>query len=129
MSPSALAWKPARDRRVRRTGSPTVDTQCYLEGVLERCSLDAIILAQIGGPDGGRRLVGSAGRPDASCSSAELERAAGALERGDEDAGLDGVDLFAHTFASAGRSYLIATAGKRIDRVRTVIADVSRILG
>ncbi len=115
MSPRSLAWKPFRDRRARRAHAPLLAAEYYLERVRERCGLPAIVLAD------GRDVLAGAG--DGLSRLAE----AGATVLGGGDATLDDADFFAHAVTIAGRSCVLASLGGRVDRVRRLEADLSRI--
>jgi len=129
MSPTTLAWRPSVDtstseRRRERSLNPATAASLYLETVLRRCVLDALVVADA---DGG--IVAYASTARSAVEPRSLARVAGAVAYGEADAGIDEVDVYAHRMDVAGRSLVLVSAGSRGDRVRVVASDLSRIFG
>lgn len=126
MSPSTLAWRPEHskksgEKRRDRSDDPTSAAIRYLDGVRRRCLLDALLLAD----REGRVLASAPGAGDLDT----LAAAGAAITRGDTNAGVDGVDVYAHRVEVAGSAAVLVSSGSRVDRVRVVAADLDRILG
>lgn len=115
MSPRSLAWKPSADRRRRRTKNPSLAASYYLSEVRERCSIEAIVLAE-----DARALSGAGDGLEDLASAGSL-----AVEGNEID--LDGVDYYAHRIDVGARTFVLATRGRRVDRLREVERDLSRI--
>lgn len=125
MSPSTLAWRPetprnSGEKRRDRSDDPKAAAVRYLDGVRRRCLLDALLLAD----RDGRVLASAPGAVDPST----LAVAGVAIARGEPDAGLDGVDVYAHRIQIGGGTAVLVSTGSRVDRVRIVAADLDRIL-
>jgi len=119
MSPRALAWKPTFDRRTHRSTHASTAARLYLERVVERCSLEAIALRSRESNEISVR-VGSEGLP--------LEQIGVSVLDGDTNAGSDDMDVFAHAVTIGNEECVLVSAGGRVDRVKTIASDLSRIL-
>jgi len=121
------------ERRHRRADVPAEALRLYLDSVAERARragrcLSALVLCDetgwlVGSLAGDRELdlprVAAVGR---WC-------AAGLGPLGDELEATGGEDLFAHPLPLHGRALTLTSVGARVRSVRTVAADVARILG
>ncbi|MFO0613102.1 MAG: hypothetical protein U0414_10960 [Polyangiaceae bacterium] len=128
MSPSTLAWRPSisinrGERRRERSDDPRAAAGLYLDAVRRRCLVDAVVVAD----RAGRVLAQSA--VDRAPRASTLAEEGAAVVRGESDAGLEGVDVFAHGIVVAGDPAVLVSAGSRVDRVSVVAADLKRILG
>jgi hypothetical protein len=127
MSPSTLAWRPSfslnrGERRRERSDDPRAAAGLYLGAVRRRCLLDAVVLAD---PRG--RVLASGGGGIADTSA--IAEAGAAVVRGDVDAGIEGLDLYAHRVTLAGDAAVLVSSGSRVDRVAVVATDLERIFG
>ena len=122
MSPRALAWKPTFDRRTHRSTHASTAARLYLERVAERCALEAIALRSRGS-SGISVRVGS----DFS-EGLLLEQIGVSVLDGDTNAGSEDMDVFAHAVTIGNEECVLVSAGGRVDRVKTVASDLSRIL-
>jgi hypothetical protein len=122
MSPTALAWKPSVDRRAYRSDAPSVAARIYLDRVRARCGLEQVVLAE------GETIV-AVSSPETECvGGAMLARIGRDIVLGESSAGLEGADVFAHAVHIGRRACVLVSVGQRVDRVRTVAADLTRIL-
>jgi hypothetical protein len=121
MSPSALAWKPSVDRRTRRSEAPSAAARHYLDRVRERCAADRIVLAE------GDAILAESSR-EAASSPVALAKVGREIVDGLLDAGWDDTDVFAHEIRIGERGCVLVSVGHRVDRVKTVAADLTRIL-
>ena len=124
MSPRALAWKPTTERRTRRSTHASTAASLYLERVRERCALDAIALRS---RDSGGISVRVASEISGTDGSALAQIGVGVLD-GDVNAGIEGMDVFAHAVTIGSEECVLVSAGGRVDRVKTIASDLSRIL-
>ncbi len=108
---------PFHDRRVRRAHSPLLAVGYYLDRVRERCDLPAIVVS-----DGTDVLAGSGVDIDA------LAAAGASMLGGDTERTLGDEDFFAHNVTIGGRASILTSRGGRVDRVRKLEADITRIL-
>jgi len=122
MSPRALAWKPTFDRRTQRSTHASTAATLYLERVLERCSLEAIALRS-------RAASGISVRVGSDTfERLPLEQIGVSVLDGDTNAGAEDVDVFAHAVTIGNEECVLVSAGGRVDRVKTIASDLSRIL-
>jgi hypothetical protein len=58
-----------------------------------------------------------------------LAAAGVSVTAGDPDAGVDGIDVYAHRIKIGRDSAVLVSSGSRVDRVRVVERDLDRIFG
>jgi hypothetical protein len=109
MSPRQLAWKSSTDRRRKRAHVPLRAAQYYLDAVRERVSARGIALL---------------------CQNDVIARSgdgADAILAALKGAGDQVLDIFLHAIQVGGKTMLLGTLDRRVDRVRVVEADLNRI--